>query len=434
MKRISAQDAAALVKSGDWVDYGINTAQPDLFDQALAARKSELRGVKIRSCLALSPRAVVEADPAGDVFTVLSWHFGGWERKQSDAGRVHYIPMNFGEAPDCYRRFVDDIDVVCIKTAPMDESGYFNFGPSVTYLKALTERAKTLIVETSPSVPHVFGTQEAVHVSDVDFEIEGDSRLLPEAAIAPATEIDRKVARLIAPEIENGSCLQIGIGGMPNAVCSMLKDAGVRDLGVHSEMLVDGILDLYEAGLITGALKQIDRSKMVYTFLQSRRLYDFVNRNQEVKCSPVDYTNLPHVIARNERVISINNAMQIDLQGQAASESNGHRHISGTGGQLQFVRGAYASQGGKSFLCLSSLYERNGRRQSRIVPSLPPGSIVTTPRTDVMYVVTEYGIANLKGRSVPERAKALIGIAHPDFREELSRQAREHGLISRQFW
>lgn len=432
--RIPAEAAAALVKSGDWVDYGINTAQPDLFDRALAARKDELRGVKIRSCLALSPRAVVDADPNGEAFTMLSWHFGGWERKQSDAGRIHYIPMNFGESPDYYRRFVNRVDVACIKTAPMDENGYFNFGASVTYLKALTERAKTLIVETSPSVPRVFGSQEAVHASEVDFVIEGDPSPLPEVTNAPASEIDKTVARFIASEIEDGACLQIGIGGMPNAVCSMLKDAGVRDLGIHSEMLVDGVLDLYEAGLITGVRKQINRKKMVFTFVQSRKLYEFIHQNPVAHSLPVDYTNLPHVIARNDRVISINNTMQIDLQGQAASESSGQRHISGTGGQLQFVRGAYASKGGKSFLCLSSVYERNGRRESRIVSSLLPGSIVTTPRTDVMYVVTEYGIANLKGLSVPERVKALIGLAHPDFREGLARQAREKKLISRVFW
>ncbi len=433
--RISAEAAAALVKSGDWVDYGLNTAQPDLFDRALAARKAELRGVKIRSGLALRPRAVVEADPGGETFAMLAWHFSGWDRKQSDAGRTHYIPMNFGEAPDYYRRFIERVDVACIKTAPMDEHGYFNFGASVTFMKAVAERAKTLIVETTPSVPRVFGAEEAVHASDVDFVIDGDPGPLPEIANAPASEVDKAVARLIAAETPDGACLQIGIGGMPNAVCSMLKDAGVRDLGIHTEMLVDGILDLYEAGLITGARKQINQGQMVFTFAAgSRKLYEFIHQNSAAQSFPVDYTNLPHVIAQNDRVTSINNTTQIDLQGQAASESSGHRHISGTGGQLQFVRGAYASRGGKSFICLSSMYERNGRRESRIVPTLTPGNIVTTPRTDVMYVVTEYGIVNLKGLSVPERARALIGIAHPEFREELAREAREKNLMPRAFW
>jgi acyl-CoA hydrolase len=262
--------------------------------------------------------------------------------------------------------------------------------------------------------------------------LEGDGAPLPQMPSVPGGAVEQAVARLIAAEIEDGACLQIGIGGMPNTVCSMLKDAGVKGLGIHTEMLVDGILDLYEAGLVTGEHKQINRGQMVFTFAGgTQRLYDFVDQNPAAQSFPVDYTNLPDNIARNERVIAINNTTQIDLQGQAASESSGHRHISGTGGQLQFVRGAYASKRGKAFICLSSTYERHGRRESRIVSTLTPGNIVTTPRTDVMYVVTEYGCVNLKGLSVPERARALIGLAHPDFREPLEREAREKNLIPR---
>jgi len=208
----------------------------------------------------------------------------------------------------------------------------------------------------------------------------------------------------------------------------------VRDLGIHTEMLVDGMIDLCEAGLITGTRKAINREQIVFTFAAgSRKQYDFIHRNPRVQSFPVDYTNLPHHIMQNDRVVSINNTTQIDLQGQAASESAGIRHISGTGGQLQFVRGAYASKDGKSFICLSSTYERHGHRASRIVAELTPGNIVTTPRSDVMYVVTEYGIVNLKGKSVAERAKALIELAHPDFREQLSREAHERNLVPRGF-
>ncbi len=429
---VSAAEAAALVKSGDWVDYAINGAQPVVFDRALAARARELRGVKIRSGLALKPRAVIEADPKGESFSLLAWHFSGADRKAHDAGLTHYIPMNFGESPDYYRRFLSRVDVACIQTAPMDEHGYFNFSAAVTYLKAMTERAKKIVVEVNPAFPRVFGCEEGVHASEVDFVIEGDGAPTPVLAAAPPTEVDKTVARIIAAEIEDGSCLQIGIGGMPNAVCSMLKDAGAKELGVHTEMLVDGMIELYEAGLITGSRKQLNRGQMIFTFaLGSARLYEFIDQNPGAQSYAVDYTNLPDNIARNERVVSINNTTQIDLQGQAASESSGHRHISGTGGQLQFVRGAYQSKRGKSFICLSSVYERNGRRESRIVTTLTPGNIVTTPRTDTMYVVTEYGMVNLKGLSVPERAKALIGIAHPDFRESLERDARETNLIPR---
>jgi len=208
----------------------------------------------------------------------------------------------------------------------------------------------------------------------------------------------------------------------------------VRDLGIHTEMLVDGLIDLVDAGLVTGARKTLDPYQIVFTFAAgSRRQYDFIHRNPLLRAHPVDYTNLPHNIMRNDRVVSINNTTEIDLQGQAASESAGHRHLTGTGGQLQFVRGAYASRGGKSFMCLASTYQKSGERKSRIVSTLTPGNIVTTPRTDVMYVVTEYGLVNLKGKSVAERATALISIAHPDFRDELAREAREKHLIPRGF-
>jgi len=221
---------------------------------------------------------------------------------------------------------------------------------------------------------------------------------------------------------------------MPNAVCTLLCESSVHDLGIHSEMLVDGMIDLWEAGKITGACKALNRFQVVFTFAAgSRRQYDFIHRNPRAHSYPVDYTNLPHNIMQNDGVISINNTTQMDLQGQAASESSGFRHISGTGGQLQFVRGAYASKGGKSFMCLASTYEKDGVRHSRIVPTLTPGNIVTTPRTDVMYVVTEYGMVNLKAKSVAERAQALIAIAHPDFREPLEREARQQNIIPKGF-
>ena len=433
-KLLSADEAAALVKSGDWVDYGAAVGQPDLFDAALARRKDALRGVRIRACLSMAPRAVLDADPTGEHFLWFNWHFSGIERGHATDGRCSYIPMNFGEAPGYYRRFIDPIDVVCIKTAPMDSHGHFNFGGAVANTKAITERAKVLVVETCEAMPYVYGSQASVHVSEVDHVIDGGRGALPELRNPPVSEADRKVAALIAAEIEDGSCLQIGIGGMPNAVCLALKDAGVRDLGIHTEMFVDGMVDLIESGVVNGARKVLDPGQAVFTFAAgSRRMYDFIDRNPAVQSHPVDYTNSPETIQRNERVISVNNTTQIDLQGQVASESDGHRHLTGTGGQLQFVRGAYASKGGKSFICLSSTWEKRGERRSRVVSTLTPGNVVTTPRTDVMYVVTEYGIVNLKGRSVAERAKALIGLAHPDFREGLEREARELRLLPRAF-
>jgi acyl-CoA hydrolase len=291
-----------------------------------------------------------------------------------------------------------------------------------------------VIVETSRGLPYVYGEETGLHVSEVDYVVRGDDATAPELPNPAVTGIEAAVGRRIAAEIGDGDCLQIGIGGMPNAVCSLLLDAGVRDLGVHTEMMTDGLAALYRAGRITGTNKRLNAGKIVYTFaLGSSDLYTTLDRNRDMHCCPVEYTNAPEVIMQNPCVISINNTTQIDLQGQAASESDGHRHISGTGGQLQFVRGAYASPGGKSFICLSSTYEKRGERRSRIVLNLTPGNVVTTPRSDTMYVVTEYGLVNLKGKSVAERAVALIAIAHPDFREELERQAYEHRLIPRGF-
>ena len=434
-KRISAETAAGFVTSGMWLDYGAVLNQPDVFDKALALRVGELRQVKIRACLSTKPRAVLEADPEGKHFCWINLHFGGYDRRKHDAGIANYMPVNLGEIPDYYRRFIDPVDIVVIKACPMDANGYFNFGLTNGWHGAVISRAKMVIIEECSAMPYVMGVETGVHVSDVDYVIAGDNAPLAELPKAPATEIDHAVARLIAAELEDGACLQIGIGGMPNAVCSLLKDSSIANLGIHTEMLTDGIIDLYRAGRITGTKKQINLGKMVCTFaLGSKYLYDALDKNPEIEFHPVDYTNMPHVIMQNDRVMAINNTTQVDLQGQAASESDGHRHISGTGGQLQFVRGAYASRGGKSFICLSSTYDKKGEPRSRIVLDLTKGNIVTTPRADMMYVVTEYGVVNLKGRSVAERAKLLIGIAHPNFRESLEREAYDHRLIPRGFF
>ena len=431
-KKITAAEAAALVKSGFWLDFAACLAQPDVFDQALAARDHELSNVRFRSSLAAKPRAVLEADPEGRHFHWFSWHFSAYERKKSDAGICNYIPLNLGEVPDYYRRFIEPIDLVALKVRPADANGYFNFGPTNGWIRTIIERAKILVVETSTGVPYVYGVDNGVHISEVDYVIDGDNTPLPELKNPPTSDIDRAIASRIASDVEDGSCLQIGIGGMPNAVCSLLQNSGAKDLGVHTEMLTDSLIELYKAGVVTGARKQLDPGKVVFTFGQgSRVMYDALDGNTDMLCCPVDYTNLPHIVMQNDKVVSINSTTQMDLQGQAASESDGHRHISGTGGQLQYVRGAYASNGGKSFICLSSVYERKGVRKSRIVLDLTPGNIVTTPRSDVMYVVTEYGMVNLKGRSVAERARAMISLAHPDFREELERQAYENRLIPR---
>lgn len=429
-RTISAAEAATLVEPGMWLDLGGVNSQSETFDRALAARAEELTDVKVRSCLSIRPLAFLEADPEGRHFQAYNWHFSGYDRVKHDAGRMVYIPLNLGEVPDYYRRFIDPPDIAVIRTTPVDEEGWFNFGPTNAWIGTVLERAKTVIVEVSPNLPYVFGPQNRVHVSEVDYIIEGGEAGATELKNAPMTDVDRAVARSIVENVDDGACVQIGIGSMPNAACTLLAQSGIRNLGIHTEMLTDGCIDLVKAGCVTGSRKRLDPGKVVFTFaLGSKYMYDAITRNPVMECHPVDYTNLPHIIMQNDDVVSINNTTQIDLQGQAASESHGHRHLTGTGGQLQFVRGAYASKNGKSFMLLSSTYERKGVRKSRIVLNLTPGNIVTTPRSDVMYVVTEYGITNLKGKSVADRARSLIALAHPDFREELERQAYASGLI-----
>lgn len=370
------------------------------------------------------------ADPSGERFRAYSWHFSVLDRMMSDAGLCHYIPLNLGEVPDYYRRFIDPVDMLVVKARPADGDGWFNAGPTNVWVRAMVERARVVIIELDEALPHVFPQENGIHASEVDFIIDGDNLPPTELPNPAPADVDRAIARLIAAEIGDGACLQIGIGALPNAVCTLLKESGVKDLGVHTEMLTDGLVELYKAGCVTGARKSIDPGKVVFTFaLGGRALYEALDQNPDMACLPVDYTNLPAIIAQNANVVAINSTTQIDIEGQAASESDGHRHISGTGGQLQFVRGAYASEGGKSFICLPSTYERKGMRKSRIVGDLTAGNIVTTPRSDNMYVVTEYGMTNLKGRSVCERARALISLAHPDYREGLEREAREQGLV-----
>jgi acyl-CoA hydrolase len=433
-KTVSAETAALLVRSGMWLDFATSVCQPDLFDKALAARIGELSDIKIRHCLSMRPRAVLE-NPAGEGRVhSFNWHFTGYDRKKHDAGRCSYIPLHLGETPDYYRRFLPPADILIIKCCPADENGFYNFGVANLWHRAIIERAKCVIVETSSTLPFVQGVENAVHISEVDYIIEGDDSLCPVLPNPPPNDIDRAVAAHIAGEIKDGDCLQIGIGGMPNAVCTLLQESGVKRLGVHTEMMTEGIVKLYQNGQVTGEHKTLDKGKLAFTFaLGSDDTYKTMNRNTDFWSQPVDYTNSPHIIMQNDNAVSINNTTQVDLQGQAASESDGFRHISGTGGQAQFVRGAYASKGGRSFICMSSTYDKKGTRKSRIALSLTPGNIVTTHRSDTMYVVTEYGMVNLKGKSVPERALAMISIAHPDFREELERQAYDLRIIPRGF-
>jgi acyl-CoA hydrolase len=434
-RHIAAEEAAALVHPGMWLDYGFGVCQPDVFDAALARRTQELRGVKIRACITLRPRAHHATDPTGEHILSLNWHFSGYDRRQHDAGRCNYLPLNLGEWPDLYRRFIERVDIAVIQVCPKDADGFYNFSAANSYHRALVEKAGTVVVEVNPGLPWCHGVNNAVHESEVDFVIEGDGRPPAELPEAVISDVDLAIARLVAAEIKDGDCLQIGIGGLPNAVCRAVAQAGVKDLGVNTEMMVEGLMELVKTGIATGARKQVDVGKAVYAFaIGSRELYRYIDRNPAFETRAVDYTNLPQSVARNDNIVAVNSTGQMDLQGQAASESAGHRHFSGTGGQLGFVRAAYQSNGGRAFLCMPSTYEKGGVRRSRVVVDLPGGTIVTVPRTDVMYAATEHGMVCLKGKSVAERAMAMISIAHPDFREELEREAYGKGLIPRAYF
>lgn len=318
-----------------------------------------------------------------------------------------------------------------MEVTPMDEKGNFNFG-TVEKNKEICNSAGTVVVEVNSSMPWICGGyDESINISEVDYIVENNKFKVTELSPSEPTEVEKKIAHQIAELIEDESTIQIGIGGLPEEVGKLLIERKLKDLGIHTEMFTESMMGMFEAGVVTNSKKSLHPRKAVCTFtLGSRKLYDFVNHNPLVAGFPADYANDPQTIAQNRKQIAINSALEIDLQGQVSSESVGYRHISGTGGQLDFVRGANASPEGKPFICLPSTYkDSTGEIRSRIVVSFLPGTIVTVPRSDVSYVATEFGVVNLKGKTVWQRAKDLISIAHPDFRDELEKQARRLNII-----
>ncbi len=431
-KLTTADEAVKVVESGDWVDYGWCTGTPEALDQALARRTDELKNVNVRGGILFHLPAIMQREDSGEHFSWNSWHMSGVERKMLSTHNAFFAPIRYSELPGYYRGNATPSRVAMFQVAPMDKHGYFSFGPNASHLGAICEKAEHIIVEVNKNMPRCLGGMEdSIHISQVEAIVEGDSPALGEIpAGGPASEVDKKVAELIVDQIPNGACLQLGIGGMPNAVGSLIAESDLKDLAVHTEMYVDAFVDIANAGKITGARKSIDRFRQVYAFgAGTKKLYDYLDDNPQCMSAPVDYTNDVRVISQIDNFISINNAIDIDLYGQVNAESAGTRQISGAGGQQDFVMGAYLSNGGKSFICMSSTFtDKQGVLHSRIRPTLAEDSIVTDTRPQTMYVVTEYGMVNLKGLSAWERAEALISIAHPDLRDDLIKDAEKLGM------
>ena len=434
-KLVSADQAVRHIQSGSRIYYGEFVLFPQTLDQALARRMAEagLSDITIETvCMTRIPEALKQPETA-DRVTLNDWHFGATSRALYNKDQCAYKPLTYHHGPRIIRKYVE-YDAIFLPVCPMGPRGNFNFGMCNSVSSAVLDKARTIIVEVNRNIPKCLGgNQESIHISRVTHIVESDDPPLIEVPPAKPTETETLIAGHLMKEIEDGCCLQLGIGGLPNVIGEMIADSDLKDLGLHTEMMVDSCVELYEKGRITGARKVVDKYKMAYTFaMGTRKLYDFLDDNPVCASYPVNYINDPRIIALNPKVVAINNALEVDLFSQVASESVGPRHISGTGGQLDFIMGAFYSRGGKGFICLSSTYtDKQGNKKSRIVPTLNPGTIVTVPRSMVHYVATEFGIAQLKGKSTRERAEALIAIAHPLFRDELIADAERMGIWKR---
>lgn len=426
-KMITPEKAASLVKDGDLITYIDHGLAPITFDKALGERAESLRDVAVKTGNMVPEPAFIQKGVSRDHIAWLDGHFNGLTRKRGEQGLVNYVACDYQHQPVAFDRFMN-FDICVLETAPMDKHGFFNFGMSNSHTEMVIKKSKLVIIEINENVPVCYGGYaEAVHVSDVDYVIQGENRQLLSIKGGGLNEAQNKIADMIVEQIHDGACLQFGIGGLPNAIGKKLAESDVKDLGIHTEMLGDAAMELYYSGKVTGKKKANNPGKIAYTFaLGSSDLYEFVDRNPICASFPVDYINAVEVIAANDNAISINNAVEIDLFSQISAESKGIRQISGTGGQIDFMWGSFLSRGGKAFICLTSTVTgKDGQLKSRIVPTFDPGTIVTSPRSIVNYVVTEYGMVQLKGLSTWSRAERLIEIAHPDFRDELIKEAEK---------
>ncbi len=415
---VTPAEATQAIRSGDTVVLSHACGEPRVLPGELVKRAGELKDVKIVSVLVLGDAPYCRPEYAGS-FRHISIFAGAKVREAVNAGRADFMPCFFGQVPALLGELLP-VDVAIVSVSPPDADGYCSLGVSTDYAKKAVKVARTAIAEVNPSMPRLHG-DSMVHVSDFTYLVQVDTPIF-ELGRPVASDEECQAGAYVADLIEDGDTIQVGIGALPEVVCGRLNDR--RDLGVHSEMISDGVMDLVEAGVITNARKSLHPGKIVATFIMgSRTLYNWLDDNPLVEMHTVDYTNNPYVIAQNRNMVSVNAALEVDLLGQVCADTLGPTQFSGVGSQVDFVRGARLSEGGRAIIVMTSTARNN--EVSRIVPTLKPGGVVTTSRNDVDYVVTEFGAAKLHGKTTRERMRALIDIAHPKFREELTQQAWE---------
>lgn len=432
-KVITADEAAAMVKSGDRLHFGLGCGSVIEIDEALAKRADELKNIDVLSTVTIrkKPFALYSATESNDNVRFISAHFSGTDRTICKDGRCWYMPMTFAELPSLWSQNPKGIDIAMFQVAPMDKYGNFNMGPQLSDYWGVLKVAKKVIVEVNPLMPVALGPENNINIQDVDFVVEGPGNELAEIPDKVGGDVETKIAEYVVDRMQSNCTLQLGIGALPCTIGKMLAESDLTNISAHTEMLVNAYVDLFEAGKLSTE-KSTDRGTVLYTFAGgTKKLYDFIDNNPMCCNAPVDYINDPHVISSMDNFISINSCVQVDLLSQVCSETVGARQVSGTGGQLDFVMGAYRSKGGKSFICTpSTRTQPDVTLVSNISPTLRPGAVVTTPRTATHYIVTEYGVADMKGRSTWERAESLIEIAHPDFRDDLIKEAEKMGIWS----
>lgn len=429
---VTPEEAVQAVQSGDWVDYGFGAGFPELLDRALAGRKGAVRDVKIRGGLVIRPRIeVVEQDPEQESFTYYSWHIGDYERKLQSRGLVRFMPAMLRSLPYLYRDRHIRCDVAFVPVSRPDGEGYCGLGISNYAWRTIFESARTVIFEINEKLPRLQGVDGShrVHLSEADYVVKGEHEPLPLRSYREPSETDLQIAKLVVEEIPDGAVLSLGVGGVPFTVAKLLAQSDRKDLGCHTGTISDAFLELWKAGKLTNARKEVDQGLSTWNLaMGSQELYDWLDQEPQLfRPGDVDYVHSVERISQMSNVISINGGVEVDLMGQENGESAGTRQLSGIGGQMDFLEGAYRSKGGKGFVCLNATHrKKDGTLKSNIVPCIAGGSTVSAPRTMIQYVATEYGVAKLSGKTLRERAEALAAIAHPDFREELLRYAREN--------